>query len=76
MNTSDSRFPQDDLNIRTKELSFEFVHLLLLQVDVDQILRQLLLETTIHQHITFGAYEKRYLRTPIVCLIDNQLLKY
>ena len=75
MNTSDSRFPQDDLNIRTKELSFEFVHLLLLQVDVDQILRQLLLETTIHQHITFGAYEKHYLMTPIVCLIDNQLLK-
>ena len=75
MNTSDSRFPQDDLNIRTKELSFEFVHLLLLQVDVDQILRQLLLETTIHQHITFGVYEKHYLMTPIVCLIDNQLLK-
>ena len=58
-----------------KELSFEFVHLLLLQVDVDQILRQLLLETTIYQHITFGANEKHYLMTPIVCLIDNQLLK-
>ena len=52
MNTSDSRFPQDDLNIRTKRLSFEFVHLLLLQVDVDQILRQLLLETMIYQHIS------------------------
>ena len=75
MNTSDSRFPQDDLIIRTKRLSLECVHLLLLQVDVDQILRQLLLETTICQHITFGAYEKRYLMTPIVCLIDNQLLK-
>ena len=75
MHTSDLRFPQGDLNIRTKRLSFEFVHLLLLQVDVDQILRQLLLETTIYQHITFGAYEKHYLMTSIVCLIDNQPLK-
>ena len=75
MNTSDSRFPQDDLNIRTKRLSLEFGHLLLLQVDVDQILRQLLLETTIYQHTTFGVYEKHYLMTPIVCLIDNQPLK-